>query len=1012
MGAMFSRRNTFLCVILCAFLSIQLGCGSSRQSTTAKGGAQPEAAASTASGKNQIREFHVQELDNATLVTIEGVREPDFSVFKLNDPLRVVIDLANTEFGDIAGPFAVNNGTVNEITTTQLDDVTSSVARLIIGFDQIVDYEVVPEGPRLKINIQRIGAKPANAQEILVKSSTAPAVAAASTPVPFEAKPGDAEASASPTPPADAGATPGSATESVAATEGGPRAGQIVDVKIEKLEAGSLKVTLAADGKIGDFTATPIEKPARLVVDFPGLTSGYAKKKLKAPAPLKEIRLGAHSDKLRIVMDSKNGKKLPAYTTENLGDHVVVTVGKAAEGLTPAPEVAAAPGAETPAVAPGETPAETAPAEAAPTEPAKPTGPIVKVGSLDFKQLPKASRLAIKVPETVSYQTLPYTNGKVVIELVGAKLPKPLQRALDTSEFDSPVTLIKAYNPKGQNGVVRVEVALREDVPVNANREEGTLNFDFERTKVFVAAATAPEVKTEALAAAPSGKSALEPLAAEEPAAGAPVEEGAAAAPAAGAASKSSAGEFGGSGMLSGGSSGGGNDDMLGLGPLPIVDTEGGTTGASSQRFSGRRISLDFKDADIKNIFRLIAEISKLNIIVGDSVGGTITLRLINVPWDQALAIILQSKKLGIVRYDNILRIAPLSELEQERKAALSAKEAERDLEDLRVVYIEVNYTKASDLMQKVTPLLSKRGKVSTDVRTNTLIVTDIPEMLRQVRSMVATLDRQTRQVIIDGRIVEAKRNWERSLGINWGGSYIASAATGNPTGLDFPSAVGIGGGRSFATGTSNGILEPPGTAGLGPKNYVVNLPAKGEVGALGISLGQLAGIGDLDIRLGALEHEDRVRIVSSPRVATQENEAATIQSGTQIPYATVSSAGTSTTFVNAVLSLSVTPHVTNNNRVQMDLAVTNNSPGANTAAGPQINVSSTTTKVMVKDGDTMVLGGVYVLTTQFNQDGLPWLRTIPGINLLFANYDKTDGRSELLFFITPRIVTDAMAAK
>ena len=1006
MGGKFTRKNplfrSVLLGLFCVALLLQFSCASSKKRAKGPGDV---AGLGDLSTRNQIQEFKVKEIETSTLIEIEGTQEPDFTVFKLNDPLRVVIDLANTDLGGISGPFSISNGTISEINTTQFDDATSSISRIIIGFDQIVDYEVVPEGPRLKVNIQRIGEIPADPKNIAVKGK-------------FQDK-GGAEEVVIP----DIGSDFGIEAEEAPSGDLAP-ATQIVKIDLDKRKDG-LKIVFLANGRIQDYNAFQINDPKRLVIDFPGLTSGLAKRTIKTPKPIKAIRIGSHSDKIRMVIDSRDPKSLPEFTTEIAGDRLVLNLGQVGEiPLELDEEVPLAKMDQIEELEPTVEPA---------AQPSSKKG-LEKIGGLDFMQLPSYSRIAVKIPDQIRYDIQPYRDGKVIVNFQGVRLPTTLRRALDTSEFDSPISLISAYEPKEKGGLVRLEVSLREEVPIEEQREPGVVYLDFERTRVFVPTvsqqvspknpaeiAQAPEMEQPSVAEPPGVE---EPLAAlEEPAQPvAPEEEEEAFLPESLPAEPAPQQRVQGNNLFNETLIGGAGLEgpVLGqrqdglyqdfLASVPEASLSGQT---GIRRFTGRRISLDFKDAEIQNIFRLIAEVSKLNIVVAESVKGNITIRLINTPWDQALAIILQSKKLGVVRYDNILRIAPLSELEAERKQALSAKEAERNLEDLKVLVLPINYTTAGDIRAKVQSLLTKRGKITIDERTNTLIIEDIQEVLIKARSLVKTLDTQTPQVLIDSRIVSANRNWQRSLGIQWGGHYVMSPSTGNPTGLSFPSNIGIAGG-SGADGSSNEptpIFPFPG-AGVPTDNFVVNLPSTGENGSLGINLGTITGIGDLDVRLSALENQSKLRIISSPRVTTLDNIEASVRQGAQIPFATFSSAGTQTTFVNATLELAVTPHVTNDRRILMEVKVTNNSVGSLQPAGPQIDIAEAETNVLVKDGDTMVLGGIYVLEDNFASDGIPWFRTMPVLKVLFSNYNKVNNRRELLFFITPRVVTQALAAR
>ena len=434
----------------------------------------------------------------------------------------------------------------------------------------------------------------------------------------------------------------------------------------------------------------------------------------------------------------------------------------------------------------------------------------------------------------------------------------------------------------------------------------------------------------------------------------------------------------------------------------------------SNRKYSGRRIDLDFKDADIHNILRLLSEVGGVNVVTADNVGGTVTIRMRDVPWDQALDVILQAKALGMVRQGNLLRVAPLAQLEQEREAAIARQKQQQQLAPLETRLVPVSYATATDLQPRVRELLTERGSVSVDTRTNMLIVRDIVGHLDNVEDLVRNLDTQTPQVLIESRIVEASSTYSRDIGIQWGGNAVMSSATGNPTGLRFPSDLGIAGGVPVDNAPTNGLSPFNGT--VNNPNFAVNLPAvtgNGAGGALGLTMGSLSGAVNLNVRLSAAEAAGSVRIISSPRVLTLDNNEASISQGTLIPFSQVSAQGVNTAFQEAKLELNVTPHVTSDGAVAMDVKITRNEPdfgrtGAN--GDPTILEREATTQLLVDDGDTAVIGGIYTRNTGRNVDQVPFFGDIPVLGVFFKRRRFREDRNELLIFLTPRIVNRALA--
>ncbi|MEO0324515.1 MAG: type IV pilus secretin PilQ [Myxococcota bacterium] len=440
------------------------------------------------------------------------------------------------------------------------------------------------------------------------------------------------------------------------------------------------------------------------------------------------------------------------------------------------------------------------------------------------------------------------------------------------------------------------------------------------------------------------------------------------------------------------------------------------------RRYSGRRIDLDFKDADIHNILRLLAEVGGVNVVTADDVSGTVTIRMRNVPWDQALDVILQAKGLGLVRQGNLIRVAPLATLEAEREAAIARRKQQVQLAPLETRLVPVSYGLATELSPRVTELLSDRGSVSVDERTNVLIVRDIVENLDDVEELVRTLDTQTPQVLIEARIVEATSDYRRDVGIQWGGDLLYSSNTGNPTGIRFPSNVGVAGGNPTPQpGQLSGAGLTPfgqGRNNLAADNFAVNLPAivgQGDGGAIGLSLGSIGGNVNLNVRLSAAESNGTVRIISSPRILTLDNQEATIAQGTLIPFSQVSAQGVNTAFQEARLELTVRPHVTADASVSMHIQITRNEPdftNVSVRGDPTILEREAETDLLVPDGNTAVIGGIYTRNSGRTVNQVPFFGDIPVLGVLFQRRIVTDTRNELLIFVTPRIVNRAEALR
>ncbi|WP_437935196.1 type IV pilus secretin PilQ [Sorangium sp. So ce341] len=613
-------------------------------------------------------------------------------------------------------------------------------------------------------------------------------------------------------------------------------------------------------------------------------------------------------------------------------------------------------------------------------EAAAPAREPATITDVRFEHQATVDRVIIELSSIPSYRESTGKAGRRVIELSGARLPDALQRKLDVGAFGGPVRAISAFrrNSDGSKVVVEVEQAegaagalAREGNALVLSVAKGALPSTLSGIGVDGGAArrtrtvaredllgdAAPKVETSFDGAASSQESLVEP---------------------------DQAGAF-----------------------TPAL-------AGQQRRFTGRRIDLDLKDADIHNVLRLISDVGRVNIVTADNVSGTVTIRMRNVPWDQALETVLQAKGLGVVRQGNMIRVAPIADLNKERELAIARRKSELQLAPIETRLIPINYADAKDLQDRAKDMLSPRGSLAVDERTNVLIARDVAGNLNQIEELVRSLDTQTPQVLIEARVVEATSRYVRDIGIQWGGDGTFSAATGNPTGLVFPSAIGVAGGATD-TNTPTGGLSPFSNSVANP-NFAVNLPAivgAGQGGALGFTLGSINNTVNLGVRLSAAEASGMLRIISSPRILTLDNREARISQGTLIPFSQISAQGVQTTFQEAKLQLLVKPHVTSDGSVAMHVKINRDEPDFNQTSArgdPTILKREAETDLLIMDGHTAVIGGIFTRNTGRNLDQVPFFGDIPVLGLLFQRRRASDIRSELVIFLTPRIVNRAEA--
>jgi type IV pilus assembly protein PilQ len=448
----------------------------------------------------------------------------------------------------------------------------------------------------------------------------------------------------------------------------------------------------------------------------------------------------------------------------------------------------------------------------------------------------------------------------------------------------------------------------------------------------------------------------------------------------------------------------------------PEVEPQVASAFEGDREYTGDPLTLTFQDLDTRAVLQLLADFSGLNIVVSDSVQGNVTLRLQDVPWDQALDIVMTTKGLDMRRNGNVVIVAPAEEIAAREQALLEARNALQEIEPLRSEFIQVNYAKASDLAELIggeNALISERGSVAIDERTNTLLVQDTADRLADVRRLVTTLDIAIRQVQIESRIVIVNDDYSRDIGVRFGATMVQENSSNgmiSMTGTSAGSDTMVSSALANLADPANGTPFP---VEIGPaaERYNVNLPISNPAGSIALAI--LDSDYLVDLELSALQAEGNGEIYSTPRVIVSNNAEARISQGVEIPYQESSSSGATTTqFKEAVLSLTVTPQITPDDRIIMDLLVTKDSVGAVVPSGqggfvPSIDTRDVQTTVLVNDGETVVLGGIYETENRDDVQKVPVLGDIPGLGFLFRTKSTLSNRAELLIFVTPRILRD-----
>ncbi len=879
-----------------------------------------------------IQKISFTEEQNYTRIQIEGSEPIAPPFYKLlSDPLRIAIDVPSIDLKQIKSPLRIENGTIGDVLTTQYDDK----GRIEISLLQMTNYNISNEEKDLIIDVEKVKkveeAKGVKKEEESLKETKVEA------PVTEPKK----EESLPTSPPLN-------------------KAKRVVNVLFEE-KKDFIIFNILADGKIENFNAFKLDSPARLVLDIWGVDTRKTSFKVKNPL-IKGVRIGHYQDKLRLVFDSQKNQ-LPPYQVNRIDDKLMVSLGNIPQPSEPQIYVQDKSAKESPA-------APKAQIESRP-KPGKPS----TLTSIDFKRMDDKSRIILSLSaEDLQFESSTPSKNMIAIEVKNASAPNRLLKGIDTSVFESVVNYIDLRNIKvGKGNDVRVLVKLGEEAPYETTKEGKEIFVDIkEKTKKTEAKTEVPPPELKKEEAAEVKKEVVkkedEVKREEKPAPELKKEEMKAAQktmPPTTVAKKVKVE---------------GEKKVFGEGGLQNV-------------YSGRKLSLDFKDADIKNILRLIAEVSNLNIIVADEVTGKITMRLVDVPWDQALDVILQSKRLDKRQAGNVVRIAPVDALRREDQASLEEQKSRERLEPMVNELIPVNYATAKEIMPQVKSILSERGDVKVDDRTNTLIIKDVSKNIPAAKSLVKFLDRKTPLVLIEARIVEANLAFQRELGVQWG--FL------------------VGGGKATAGGGTSGSV-------LGKTvSRVVDLAANprtglggGGAGAAGIlaAVFSKGTIQEIDVTLSAHENQGNAKIISSPKIATLDNKEASVEQGLRIPYLKLTTEGTVTTdFIDANLKLTVTPHVTNDGTIKLILKVKKDAPDLTiTVQGvPSIDKKEAICEVLIRDGGVVAIAGVYSIEKNEGAEGVPLFSKIPLLGWLFKRENKEDKRKDLLIFVSPKVLKD-----
>jgi type IV pilus assembly protein PilQ len=954
------RNSASLIILATLVMILAVGCASQKPAPQGQPGSSGAAA-----GSKQITEVIATEDAESYLVLVKGNRQLTYTSVKQNLPLGVLFYFPETGIDPgIMASIAANNDVIESVETSLVSE-EQDMSRILVSLKKDTPYEVTPEGTGIRI--------------AFVKPAGSPPPRGAAEPV--------------------AGTPPD-------ATVAGDRLKGVYAIKSEN----QTRVSVSADGALADYKSFVLDNPPRIVFDIAGLKSPFkGQQVLKVNTPwVVNVRHQGYPDKVRVVLDTKKPylKTFTAVPVENglmilVADEKPAAAAPSQMRATQPPAAVAKPAGKDMPVAAAPMPPEIQPKEASGAALAADSEKTAWLNRLDFRS-EEAGKSTIIVGTTrpVRYDLNEKSDKLLQLMLYDTQLPEYRRRPLITTRFESAANRITPLQTDAMKDNAIVAIELREAVPYQVEQKDDLLLIRLEASSI-------PPKPLEQ-ADLPSWKKVLaqtEAGAGAQAAPGQPPAAAAAGVPPAGAGSQQKQAE-----------------PPLPLPPpvpppapaaepqavqapltpppaAPLPETAMtamsrpqyqsvvGSSVLPPPVYTGEKIALDFFETDIKNVFRILREISGKNFAIDKNVTGTVTLTLEKpVPWDQVLDLVLKMNRLGMTYEGDIVRIATLATLtaeEKARQAKIAAEQKSRqavmDLEPLVTEYISVNYSDArSEILPHIKPVLTKdRGKVSVDQRNNQLIVTDTADKIARIKEIVERIDTVTPQVIIEAKVVEISSEFSREIGIEWGADW-----GGNNDGFS------INGGNVDAS-------------------IAMNYPSAGgsTVGFVFERAGNVALT--LNATLNAVEANRQGRIISAPKIVTLDNKKAKIKQGLEVPYLERDSSGNATVrFKNVDLLLEVTPTVTPDDRILMKIFLTKNDAlPSDPGEAPALSTNEAQTELLVNDGDTIVIGGIIKRNESDAVTGWPGLKDVPLLGWLFKSNAISDRSNELLIFLSPRIV-------
>jgi type IV pilus assembly protein PilQ len=938
--------------MLAAVVLLAVGCASQQPVTG-------DSAAETAGGgPKQILKISVSEEPGAFVVRVLGSRQLTYTSVKQNLPLGVLFYFPETDLAaSVPAEVELENKVIDRMEVSRISE-EQNMTRLLIALNQDAPYRVTPDGTAIRIAF----TQPLAEGEAAPETDEPPQPA---TPVPAASAPAVVDADT-------------------------PTASNLKGVFAVK-SAGHTRINVEADGAIRNFKPFTLEDPARIVIDIPNLRSPFdAPQTVKVDTDyVRSVRHFAHPGKVRVVVDTRDAY-LQRYAAVPVPEGLWIQVGEkeitARAAPAPMPPKAPASGSAA-AAAPVPAAAEAARAPAD-------TGQPAWINRLDFRSQPQgASTIVVGTTRAVDYDLVRIEDKLLQLKLYNTKLPSYRNRPLVTTRFESAVNRITPVAKEADNGQTTVVIELRESVPYEVERKNDLILVNFEPSTVPPMPMEKADLPTwkQVMSKAETVDSPPSSAAAPSPAPAPPVPAGNVTQPAQpSSAAVATAPEPSATRQPAVEPTAA---QMTADVPTPFIPeippaplARSGSAVFSGGPYTGEKIALDFYETDIKNVFRILREISGKNFAIDKDVTGSVTLTLEKpVPWDQVLDLVLKMNRLGMAYEGDIIRIATLSTLTAEEKARQEQIKAERQsqqvvesLEPVVTEYIPVNYSDAkTEVLPHVqTVLSSERGSVSVDQRNNQLIVTDTAAKLEQIRQIVERIDTVTPQVIIEAKVVEVNDSFSMELGIDW-------SLTWGP------------------------ISEAFGTAADLTTDISMNFPSAAS-STVGFNFSKLLNGTPflLDAQLNAVEAKRQGRIITSPKIVTLDNKKAQIKQGLEVPYLERDSSGNATVkFKNVDLSLDVTPTVTPDDRILMKIFITKNDIAQQTPDGPALSTNEAQTELLVNDGDTIVIGGIIKSSRQDSSTGWPGVKDVPLFGWLFKTESDSNTANELLIFITPRIV-------